>query len=76
MATKVEASELTYVQPYQGAGKLPRWLRPLAPADPAARAWLRLSLIRVVIATTLLLGTIYLSWRYATAQRDLEDQRR
>jgi cellulose synthase (UDP-forming) len=58
-------SEFTYIQPYPGAGKLPRPLRFLAPRDPQARAALRLWLLRVVITANLLLGTLYITWRYA-----------
>ncbi len=56
--------QFTYVQPYANAGKMPRWLLPFVPPDPEARAWLRLWLLRVLIATNLLLGTYYIVWRY------------
>jgi cellulose synthase (UDP-forming) len=65
MATSVETGERTYVQPYPEAGKLPSWLRWIAPPDAGSRAWLRLRLLRVVIALNLFLGTFYLTWRYA-----------
>ena len=67
MATSVETDQRTYVQPYPEAGKLPPWLRWIAPPDAAARAWLRLWLLRVIIAANLLLGTFYLTWRYTAS---------
>ena len=66
MAINVERSELTYREPYPGAGRLPRWLAVIVPKDTVARAGLRLGLLRVIIATTLLLGTYYLTWRYTS----------
>jgi len=60
-----QTDERTYTQPYPGAGRLPVWLRWLAPANPTTRAMLRLALLRLIIAANLLLGTSYLTWRYA-----------
>ncbi|MGN6810915.1 MAG: glycosyltransferase, partial [Thermomicrobiales bacterium] len=57
----------TYSEPYPDAGRLPAWLRWLAPARPATRARLRLAIVRVIIAANLLLGTIYLAWRYTAS---------
>lgn len=41
-----------------------RLLRSWLPDDPALRAELRLGLLRVLIVANLLLGMLYLSWRY------------
>ena len=60
-----QTDERTYTQPYPGAGRLPAWLRWLAPANPTTRAMLRLAILRLIIAANLLLGTLYLTWRYA-----------
>jgi cellulose synthase (UDP-forming) len=64
MATSVDsASAPTSNLP--GGRELPPWLRWIAPPDPASRAWLRLRLLRVVIAVNLFLGSFYVVWRYA-----------
>lgn len=71
MATLLEQTgqgddgHFTYAQPYPDAGRLPRWLAPLAPADPQRRAALRLAILRIIIAINLFLGTFYVAWRYA-----------
>ncbi|MCS6938709.1 MAG: glycosyltransferase, partial [Roseiflexus sp.] len=41
-----------------------RLVQAVLPADPELRAELRLGLLRVLIAANLLLGFLYLSWRY------------
>ncbi len=41
-----------------------RFVQAVLPADPDLRAELRLGLLRVLVAANLLLGFLYLSWRY------------
>jgi cellulose synthase (UDP-forming) len=41
-----------------------RFVQKLLPEDPDLRAELRLGLLRVLVAANLLLGFLYLSWRY------------
>lgn len=41
-----------------------RLVQAVLPADPELRAALRLGLLRVLVAANLLLGFLYLSWRY------------
>ncbi len=62
---KNDGKQFTYVQPYPGAGKVPRWLAPFVPADPQLRATLRMAILRILIATNLFFGTFYVGWRYA-----------
>lgn len=54
----------TYADPYASERPPPRMLRWLMPRNPATRAAMRLSLLRLIITTNLLLAIYYLSWRY------------
>ncbi|GEM_PF-181224 len=55
----------TYADPYTSNRPTPRLVRWLVPRDPATRAAVRLSLLRLVITTNLVLAVYYLTWRYA-----------
>lgn len=57
--------ETTFHQrPATRGGIGPYWLRKLVPNEPEAVQGLQIGLLRILIVTTLLLGTHYIVWRY------------